>query len=392
MNRPLFQPTTGHRPPTTAQTTAFAPGRVNLIGEHTDYNDGFVLPVALDCGTFTRGSARADRRVRVSSRNFEEVAEFDLDGETEPRRGIWLDYLEGITRVLQEQGVEFTGADLEMESTVPIGGGLSSSTAFELSYAIAMLRLCGQTLDRRALALASQRANHLYVGTRGGLMDQLTILFGRRGHALLIDCRSLEIREIRLDTSEVAIVICDTNVKHNLVASEYNARRAECEYGVEVLNEYLPGIVALRDVEPEEFAQYEGLLPDAVRRRCRHVISENRRTLAAAEALNRGDFAAVGALMAASHNSLRDDYEVSCMELDVAVEIAGTVEGVVGARMTGGGFGGCTVNLVRRDALASFHETLGREYRRETGIAPSLYIADASDGARELSETTNEER
>ena len=388
MKSSSIQLTTDHRPP----TTVFAPGRVNLIGEHTDYNDGFVLPVALDCGVFTTGAARGDDRVRVYSRNFGEAREFRLGGETEPQRGDWLDYLEGTVRVLESQGMKFRGADLEIESTVPIGGGLSSSTAFELSFALAMLGLAGLEVDRRTLALATQRADHLYVGTRGGLMDQLTILFGRRGHALLIDCRSLEIREIRLETSEVAIVICNTNVKHNMVASEYNTRRAECEYGVEVLNEYLPGIVALRDVGPEEFTQYEGLLPDSVRRRCRHVISENQRTLAAAEALDRGDFPAVGALMAASHCSLRDDYEVSCRELDVAVEIAGTVEGVVGARMTGGGFGGCTVNLVHRDALGAFHETLGREYRRETGITPSLYIADASDGARDLSETIKDER
>lgn len=364
--------------------TFFAPGRVNLIGEHTDYNDGFVLPLAIDSGVLTTGAARDDDRVRVYSRNYDEVKEFRLGEATEPQRGIWLDYLEGITRVLESQDVTFKGADLEIESTVPIGGGLSSSTAFELSFALAMLGLAGQEVDRKALAFASQRANHLYVGTRGGLMDQLTILFGRQGQALLIDCRSLDLQHIPVDSSNIAIVICNTNIKHNLVASEYNTRRAECEYGVEVLNEYLPGIQALRDVGMEEFAQHESLLPDNIRRRCRHVITENQRTLDAADALRRGDFATMGELMAASHRSLRDDYEVSCRELDLLVDIAGAVEGVVGARMTGGGFGGCTVNLVRRTALEEFQAKILREYQSRTGIVPSVYVVEASDGAHEI--------
>jgi galactokinase len=364
--------------------TFFAPGRVNLIGEHTDYNEGFVLPVAIDYGTFTSGALRDDRRVHVVSHYLNEAAEFCLDGESQAQRGSWLDFIEGITRVLQERGVKLRGAELEIESTVPIGGGVSSSTALELSYALAMLSLAECEIDRRALALASQQANHTYVGTRGGLMDQLTILFGRKGQALLIDCRTLDINYIPIDTREVAIAICDTRVKHNLAASEYNTRRAECEAGVEILRKYLPDIRALRDVSFADFCLYQDALPETVLRRCRHVISENQRTLEAAEALRAKDLATMGRLMAQSHESLRDDYEVSCRELDVLFEIASRIEGVVGTRMTGGGFGGCTVNLVRRDALEDFQNLVTERYKQVTGSAPMIYDSNAGDGAREM--------
>jgi galactokinase len=362
----------------------FAPGRVNLIGEHTDYNEGFVLPVAIDTGTFVSAVARDDRRVRVYSQNFDETREFNLDDESQPQRGIWLDYIEGIARTLESQGFRLKGAELEIESTVPIGGGLSSSTALDIAFALAMLALAGLEIDKRALALISQQSNHLYVGTRGGLMDQLTMLFGRAGQALLIDCRSLEIQPIPMDSRDIAIAICNTNVKHNLVTSEYNARRAECERGVELLKKQLPQIRALRDVSIAEFTNLQGELPEPVRRRCRHVVTENGRTLAAAAALSANDFQTMGELMYASHESLREDYEVSCKELDALVEIASRVEGVIGARMTGGGFGGCTVSLVRRDALEEFHQAVESQYHATMGITPSIYVSEARDGAREL--------
>lgn len=362
----------------------YAPGRVNLIGEHTDYNEGFVLPVAIDAGTFVSGSARDDRKVRVYSHNFAEMQAFSLDDEAQPQRGIWLDYLEGIARTLESQGFRLKGAELEIHSTVPIGGGLSSSTALDLAFALAMLAFAELDIDKKELALISQQSNHLYVGTRGGLMDQLTILFGRARHALLIDCRSLEIRHIPIDSRDAAIAICNTNVKHNLVASQYNLRRAECEQGVELLKKQLPHIRALRDVSVLEFTNVQAELPEPVRRRCRHIVSENARTLAAAEALSRDDFHAMGELMVASHQSLREDYQVSCKELDVLVEIASQVEGAIGARMTGGGFGGCTVNLVHRDALDDFQAVVSSKYKAATGIAASIYIADASNGAREI--------
>lgn len=364
--------------------TFFAPGRVNLIGEHTDYNDGFVLPMAIEYGTFTKGVVRQDRLVKVHSRNFEETITFDLDAEQQPQRGTWWVYIEGMARVLAAKGLHLKGADLEIDSTVPIGGGLSSSTALELSFALAMLSLAEEEFDKVELALAAQQTEHIYVGTRGGLMDQLTSLFGRKGQALLIDCRSLEIKHIPIDGANFEVAICDTRVKHNLAASEYNTRRAECERGVEILQQHLHGIRALRDVSPEEFQLHQDSLPEPVRQRCRHVISENQRTLQSAEALSKSDFETIGRLMFASHLSLRDDYEVSCRELDLLVEIASAIEGVAGARMTGGGFGGCTVNLVRREALERFQQTVAEKYTAATGIAPAIYFSEAGDGAKEI--------
>jgi galactokinase len=360
-----------------------APGRVNLIGEHTDYNDGFVLPMAIDRETVVAGSSRVDRKVRVYSLNLDEALEFDLDQPGEKRRGIWLDYVEGVARVLECRGVALRGGDLAISSDVPAGAGLSSSAALEVSAGLALVSLAGNEVDGVALALAGQQAEHVYVGTLCGIMDQFVAALGQKGHALLIDCRTLEATPVPLDTSGMAVVICDTNVKHELSSSEYNVRRAECERGVELLRAALPGIRALRDVSVEEFYRHEGLLPEPIRRRCRHVVTENERTLAAARSLNDGDLDGMGHLMYASHRSLRDDYEVSCRELDVLVEIAADL-GTIGARMTGGGFGGSTVNLVRRAALAEFQRTVAREYTRTTNLSPTIYISEAGSGAKEV--------
>ncbi|HVF87246.1 MAG TPA: galactokinase [Pyrinomonadaceae bacterium] len=360
-----------------------APGRVNLIGEHTDYNDGFVLPMAIDRETVVAGSSRVDRKVRVYSLNLDEALEFDLDQPGEKRRGIWLDYVEGVARVLECRGVALRGGDLAISSDVPAGAGLSSSAALEVSAGLALVSLAGNEVDGVALALAGQQAEHVYVGTLCGIMDQFVAALGQKGHALLIDCRTLEATPVPLDTSGMAVVICDTNVKHELSSSEYNVRRAECERGVELLRAALPRIRALRDVSVEEFYRHEGLLPEPIRRRCRHVVTENERTLAAARSLNDGDLDGMGHLMYASHRSLRDDYEVSCRELDVLVEIAADL-GTIGARMTGGGFGGSTVNLVRRAALAEFQRTVAREYTRTTNLSPTIYISEAGSGAKEV--------
>ncbi|HEX8144904.1 MAG TPA: galactokinase [Pyrinomonadaceae bacterium] len=361
-----------------------APGRVNLIGEHTDYNDGFVLPMAIDRQTVVAAAPRDDRRVRVHSLSVEETREFDLDGEGEARRGIWLDYVEGVARVLESRGALLGGADMMLSSDVPVGAGLSSSAALELSAGLALISLSGAKVERVALALAGQEAEHTFVGTMCGIMDQLVAALGLRNHALLIDCRSLKVEAIPMKLEGVAIVACDTRVKHELSSSEYNKRREECARGVELLRESLPGIRALRDVSPVEFERYGASLPQPVGRRCRHIVTENERTLRAAEALRSGKPETMGQLMYESHRSLRDDYEVSSAELDALVDIARGVKGVFGARMTGGGFGGCTVNLVRRDALAEFREVVSREYTRATGHQTDIYVVEASDGAREL--------
>ena len=362
-----------------------APGRVNLIGEHTDYNGGFVLPMAIDREAMVAAAPRADRRVRVHSLNVGESAEFDLDRPGPARRGWWLDYVEGVAQALESRGVRLRGADVVISSDVPPGSGLSSSAALEVSAGLALATLSGVEVDRVTLALAGQQAEHTYVGTMCGIMDQFVAALGRAGHALLIDCRTLEAAPVPLDTARAPVVICDTNVRHELSSSEYNTRRAECERGVELLKEVLPGITQLRDVSVADFKEHEALLPEPVRRRCRHAVTENERTLRAVGALRRGDLGEAGRLMNESHASLRDDYEVSCAELDAMAEIArARGPGVYGSRMTGGGFGGSTVSLVRRDALEDFLKTVPAEYERRTGIAPRAYVSEAGDGAKEV--------
>ncbi|HEY0404796.1 MAG TPA: galactokinase [Pyrinomonadaceae bacterium] len=363
-----------------------APGRVNLIGEHTDYNEGFVFPMAIDRATVAAARENGSRRVRVHSLSVNETAEFDLDHPGPRQRGIWLDYVEGVAQSLLSRGLAVRGVDMLLASDVPVGAGLSSSAALEIAVGSALLGVSEIELSKVDLALAGQQAEHEYVGTKCGIMDQLVAACGSRGHALLIDCRSLELSLIPLDTTETTLAICDTRVRHELSSSEYNTRRAECERGVEMLSQWLPGIRSLRDVSTEDFQAHAEKLPALIRSRCRHVVTENARTLAAADALRANDFEEMGRLMYASHESLRVDYEVSCRELDVMVEIARSIEGVYGARMTGGGFGGCSIHLVRRAALERFQERMAAEYHRSTGKSPNIYFSEPSDGAREIAE------
>lgn len=361
-----------------------APGRINLIGEHTDYNDGFVLPMAIDRETVVAAAPRDDRLIRARSYAQSETVELDLDNPGAPRRGVWYDYVEGVAQALIARGKLLTGADLLIQSNVPEGAGLSSSAALEVSVGFALLAIGGEELDRLSLALAGRDAEHTYVGTMCGIMDQFTATFARAGHALEIDCRSLESILVPLELFDTAIVVCDTQVKHNLASSEYNKRRAECGEGVRFLREVLPDIASLRDVSVSEFEDHEDRLPELIRRRCRHVITENARTLRAAGALRTGDLKTMGGLMAESHQSLRDDYEVSCVELDLLVNIAQSLDQVIGARMTGGGFGGCTVNLVRRDGLEAVCRQISLGYQKETNITLKLWVVNAADGASEI--------
>jgi galactokinase len=364
-----------------------APGRVNLIGEHTDYNDGFVLPMAIDRRTFVAASPRDDRTIRAASTDAGGRIEFEIGGEyssgrDRAKRAIWGGYVYGMAECLRREEFDLRGADLLISSDVPIGAGLSSSAALEISTGFALLEISGQMVDPVDLALVGQRAEREFAGTRCGIMDQYIACLGIEGHALLIDCRSLEYRAAPIDLGRARIVVCDSMVKHNLASGEYNRRRAECEDGVKWLSKRLPGIQALRDVEIDDFDFYAGALPETIRRRCNHVITENARTVAAVEALERGDLLQFGKLMYSSHESLRLDYEVSCRELDLLVSIASRCDGVFGARMTGGGFGGCTVNLVAPDSVDQFITTISREYEKETAIRPNLYICQPSAGAR----------
>ena len=362
----------------------YAPGRVNLIGEHTDYNGGFVLPMAIDRGTAVAIAVRDDRMLCVRSLDLEETVLLDLDALGAGRSGRWTDYVEGVAAAITGRGIRLSGADVAVKSDVSIGGGLSSSAALEIALGTALLSVSGASLDRRSLAAAGQRAEHVHVGIQCGIMDQFTSVFGQKAHAILLDCRSLEAEAIPLRLPGCSIVICDSRVRHSLASSEYNRRRCDCESGVSLLSRALPGIRSLRDVTMGDFEAHRDLLPPVVLRRCRHVISENARTLRAAEALSRGDADGMGRLMCESHESLRNDYEVSCHELDVLVDRALAQPGVLGARMTGGGFGGCTVNLVADVGIEAFRENVSREYLRQTQIQPEIFVAQASDGAREI--------
>ncbi|MEP6924626.1 MAG: galactokinase [Pyrinomonadaceae bacterium] len=361
-----------------------APGRVNLIGEHTDYNGGFVLPMAIDCEAVVAVSTRDNRQIRVQSINLGESGEFDLDIENERKKGFWLNYIEGMARILERRNVQIKGADVLIWSDVPSGAGLSSSAALEMAVGLALSEISGERIDRKMLALAGQQTEHEFVGANVGIMDQFVSANARKGCALLLDCRSLEFENVPLNTERVAVVICNTNVKHDIATSEYNTRRNECEQGVEILRQFLPDIKQLRDVSVDDFKKFADKLPELIRRRCSHVVTEIARTLEAAAALKQNDLESFGRLMWQSHASLKDDYEVSCRELDLMVEIARASEGVLGARMTGGGFGGSTVNLVRRQNLEKFKERISREYQSQTDIEPDIFVTEPSEGASEI--------
>jgi galactokinase len=362
-----------------------APGRVNLIGEHTDYNDGFVLPMAIDRETVVAIAPRLDKTLRIWSLNLDDCRELDLNRIGPGRRGNWIDYAEGVASALAGKGLTLRGADIALNSDVGIGSGLSSSAALEIALGTALAAISGNLIDKLSLALAGQTAEHMHVGIQCGIMDQFTAVHALKDHAILLDCRSLEATQIRLRLNDYLVVICDSRVKHSLASSEYNQRRQDCMAGVRLLSGGLPWIRALRDLTPGQLEMHGAVLPEKLFARCRHVVSENARTLQAAEALSQGNVVEMGRLMSASHQSLRENYQVSCRELDILVESAEAQPGVLGARMTGGGFGGCTVNLVLRSNLASFQERVSLEYRSRTGITPEIFPALASAGAGEVS-------
>ncbi len=360
-----------------------APGRVNLIGEHTDYNGGFVMPAAIEFYTWVAVGRRADRILSVYSEQFDETVKFPLDGLAGPPRKHWSDYVRGVAAVLQAAGQELHGANLMISSDVPLGAGLSSSAAIEVSSALAIASISGIELPSLDMARLCQRAEHEYAGTHCGIMDQFISIFGQAAHALMLDCRSLDYLLLPLP-EDVRVVICNTQVKHELAGGEYNRRRADCEAGVACLRQHDSNITALRDVTPDFLKEHKAELSGVVYRRCRHVVSENQRVLAAAAALKSSDMHRFGELMYASHASLRDDYQVSCAELDMLVEIASGLDGVYGARMTGGGFGGCTVNMVNADAMSDFRAQVSQLYQAKTGKMPSIYVCSAAKGAGQV--------
>ncbi|HXM98158.1 MAG TPA: galactokinase [Candidatus Dormibacteraeota bacterium] len=360
-----------------------APGRVNLIGEHTDYNDGFVMPAAIDFYVWVAISPRPDRKLIVHSVNFSETVEIDLLNEDPKPKKHWSDYVQGVVLMLQRANHAIRGADIVIRGDVPIGSGLSSSAAIEVSTGFALLDIAGLTIDRVELAKLCRRAENEFVGAQVGIMDQFISACGHKGRALMLDCRSLEFKLLPVPSS-VSLVICNTMIRHELSKGEYNTRRKECGEAVRLLSGVLPGIRALRDVTPQDLQRHCAILPPVILKRVRHVVSEDARVQDAAAALQRQDLSTFGNLMGESHRSLRDDYQVSCRELDIAVELAAGVPGVYGARMTGGGFGGCTINLVASQSVQDFKRHVSEGYERKTGISPQIFVSSAAEGVGEV--------
>jgi galactokinase len=360
-----------------------APGRVNLIGEHTDYNDGFVLPAAIDLEIRLALVPTTDRRVEITLLADGTTSGFDLDA-IPARQGHGIDYVAGMAWSLGTAGMPLRGFRAVLASDLPMAAGLSSSAALELASAWALLEPSARPrsdADRMALARLAQRAENEHVGVRSGLMDQFASSLGREGAAMFLDCRSLDFRAVPLPLAEHALVICDSAAPRRLAGSAYNDRRAQCERAVALIAADDPAVRSLRDVDAALLAAYADRLGEETTRRVAHVIDENARVLACADALEVGDLEAVGRLFAESHRSLRDLYEVSSPALDALVDIATAVPGTAAARMTGAGFGGCTVNVVARDAIGRFRETIEREYPTRTGLQPRVFVVAPTAGA-----------
>ncbi len=363
--------------------TVRAPGRINLIGEHTDYNEGFVLPAAISREIRISLLPTGDRWVEIELEETGEQTTIDLDAIGEPRGG-WIDYVAGVAQALIRDDRDVGGFSGVLSSDLPMSAGLSSSAALELAAAWALLSAgggaTGPDIDRLKLAQLCQQAENGYVGVNSGLMDQFAASCGVAGHALLLDCRSLEYRAVPVP-ADIALVVVDTGSRRRLVGSEYNERRAQCERGVAILAGRGEPVRALRDATVPMLDRAAAALGDITYRRCRHVVEENERTLAAADALQAGDRRTLGALFAASHASLRDLYGVSSRELDLAVQIASATRGVIAARLTGAGFGGCTINLVENDAVERLADAIESKYPARTALTPRIYRVDAAEGA-----------
>jgi galactokinase len=367
------------RPP---RWIAAAPGRVNVIGEHTDYNDGFVLPMAIDRYTVVAAGPAANGAAKIQLRSTAEsgAVSIDLSQPLRPSaKGTWSNYPVGVVAGFLARGCKVSGFDALVHSTVPLGGGLSSSAALEVSTATLLEAMTGQKLDPVDKALLCQKAEHDYASVPCGIMDQFISVMGKENHLLLLDCRSRKPELVPMVDAQVALLVINTNVKHELAGGEYAQRRAQCEQAAKIL-----GLASLRDATAQRLEGARGKMEDVVFRRARHVIGEIERTVHAAEGVRASNWPTVGQLMYASHASLRDDYEVSCPELDAVVEIAGGIGvrgGVYGCRMTGGGFGGCAVALVRADAVKAISDQLAAEYERRTKIKPSLFVSRPAAGA-----------
>ena len=356
-----------------------SPGRVNIIGEHTDYNNGFVLPAAIDKAIFVALAPRTDGNIRLYSGEFDEHYETTLDTMKPTDRG-WPNYILGVADQFRKKGYAIRGFDLAIDGNVPIGSGLSSSAAVECATAMALNEAFHLDLPRLELVFRAQKAEHEFAGVMCGIMDQFASVFGKKDHVIRLDCQSLEYEYVPLKLEGYRILLLNTNVKHSLASSEYNTRRAQCEQGVALVKAHEPGVNSLRDVTMEQLDRYVKPADETIYRRCKYVVEEKERLLSGCEDLKRGDIKALGRKMIATHDGLSREYEVSCPELDFLVDAVRDRPEVLGARMMGGGFGGCTINLVEEDAIDALVKELSEAYQKAMGKELTAYIARIEDG------------
>ncbi len=363
----------------------FSPGRVNLIGEHTDYNGGYVFPAAIGLGSTLLYRKREDGIIRLKATDLPDMVEAEVSKLDSYKDLKWGNYQLGIFDTLQKMGYEISGCDLLYDDTIPHGGGLSSSAAIEVVTALLVSLLNGEQPDMVKMAKISQKMEHEYIGVKCGIMDQFSSAMGKANHAIFLNCKTMDYQLVPIEMHGYKLVITNTNKKRSLADSKYNERRGECETAAECLKKALPEITCLADVTPEQFEAHKAEIADEIiRRRAEHVVYEDERVLQSVKVLQAGDLEAFGRLMNASHDSLRDLYEVTGVELDTLVEEARKIDGVLGSRMTGAGFGGCTVSLVREDAVAQFQAEVAKNYEKKIGYAPSFYFTEIGDGGREL--------
>ena len=368
----------------------FSPGRVNLIGEHTDYNGGFVFPCALDFGTYGVAKKRSDNKFIVYSQNFEKlgIIEFTLDDLKYEKKDNWANYVKGVIKAFIDAGYEIkTGFDLLILGTIPNGAGLSSSASLELLISVILKDFSNLSIDMIDMVKLSQKAENQFIGVNCGIMDQFAIGMGKENNAILLDCNTLKYEYAPISLNGASVVIANTNKKRGLADSKYNERRASCEAAVKELNKHGINIKYLGELAVKEFEKVKHFIQDKEQlKRATHAVTENERTKEAVEKLNAGDIKGFGELMNKSHISLRDDYEVTGKELDSLVEAAWNAPGVIGSRMTGAGFGGCTVSIVKDEDIDKFIEVVGKEYFDKTGLKADFYVAKIGDGSRKLGE------
>jgi len=356
-----------------------SPGRINLIGEHTDYNDGFVFPAAIDKAIWFTASRNDKKLFRFFSFDFDEYFELPVD-ELSISKVSWANYLLGVADQYKKRGHSLSGVDVVFGGDIPVGAGLSSSAAVENGFALVLNKLFDFQESKIEMVKMAQKAEHEYAGVMCGIMDQFAIMFGKKQQAIRLDCRTLDYEYANINLTGYQIVLCDTKVKHSLVSSAYNQRRKECESGVNLLKQYKPEITALRDADPDLLNKHKAEMDEVVYRRCKYVVEENLRVMEAFKALTQGNIAKLGALMTETHKGLRDDFEVSCKELDILFDFAQSFDGVIGSRMMGGGFGGCTINIVENDKAEAFKNGATKHYKQTTGNTPSIYDVKIMEG------------